>query len=717
VTGSKAPPASGQSAAEKLASLARYPSRTACGVYLVISILFFGLRVVGSPSTAHVGFTSDAAMMMWYLVWWPCAIWHRINPFITHAVWPISGYNLTWATSIPGVALAVAPITAAFGPVVAYNVAALLAPAMSGWAAFELCRRVTRSFGASLAGGFVYGYSPYQLAHAYAGHLPFTLSFVPPCCVLLVLKLLEQQRQQGAKPAVVNRSCTIALALLLVLQFLISTEALATMTVFGGAAIMCGYLLLPGERLALQRAVPPIVLAYGAAAVMLAPFLYGAFVAGAPPREVIFPSAFYSADLMSFIRPGPLMLIPPGNGAVLIAHSAKVWEEGCYLSLPLLAIAVAYFWSHRREPAARLLAAVAIMSAVAALGPVLHVNRHAIIGLPWRMVDALPLIRQALPIRCANYLFLALAIVVSLWINDENARFKKLAMVGLVLTFLPNPVLAVQKSTFDTPAFFGQGLYRRYIRPNETVLIIPYGRNGDSMAWQAESWMYFRMPGGHLSTTPEDFRRWPVVNTLETAIPLPDAAEQFKAFAVANRIDAVVVTDRANGAERELPGLLGIRPLHIDGVSLYQLQTNSLRDPQSLPFLQKSASEGWVSMLLCAAQRYSAAGGNLGDLDPAKAHDMALLPNSKWSATLDLLLAASAHGASNGLWLGPARNNGIAVGLFTSPSAAAELLSRYRPYLVRALYPYPRVYSTMDGSSLHFMLLDLESAAATRACN
>src|SRR6266550_1942674 len=70
------------------------PNLTALGLYLLISILFFGLRVASDPAAVHVGFTSDVAMMMWYLVWWPYALVHGVNPFITHAVWPVTGYNL-----------------------------------------------------------------------------------------------------------------------------------------------------------------------------------------------------------------------------------------------------------------------------------------------------------------------------------------------------------------------------------------------------------------------------------------------------------------------------------------------------------------------------------------------------------------------------------------------------------------------------------------------
>lgn len=689
----------------------------AFALYLLISILLLGLRVVGSPATAHVGFTSDVAMMMWYLVWWPHAIGRGINPFITHAVWPTTGYNLTWATSIPAIAIAFAPVTIIFGPVVAYNLAALMAPALSAWTAFLLCRRLTGKFVGSLLSGYLYGFSPYQLAHCYSGHLSLTFSFIPPLCILLVLSCIEAQKLAGQKGAGRVFRFTLWLALLLVIQCLISNEVLATMTMVGGAALIAAFILMPGKRSELRLLILPIASAYCIAAIILAPFLYYAFVAGSPPREPIFPSSFFSADLLSFFVPGPLMLIPPQGAPAIIAHSATLWEEGCYIGLPLILIAIAYFAAHFREPRGRLLAGMFFLTAGAELGPVLYVNRHGIMRLPWTVVEMLPLVRQALPIRFGNYMFLILSIVVTLWFYQDTTRFKKLAVASIVLAFLPNPALAWYRSIYGTPAFFAQGLYRQYLRPKENVLIIPYGRNGASMAWQAESWMYFRMPGGHLSTTPDDFRRWPVVNTLETSLPLPDSAAQLKAFAAAYKIDAIVVADDARDPERNLATSLGVRPLHIGGVSLYRLPPDILDDPVSLPLLQKTASEAWFSELLCAAQRFVADGMSLAGLNPARAHELGLLPDSKWSENLQLLFAAAPHGASNGLWVGAGRDGAVEIGLFTTAATVADMVSGYRPYIISVLYPYPHRYSRITDSYLHFLMVRLRpSILKERVC-
>lgn len=183
---------------------------TALVLYALISVVLFGLPVIGRPATAQVGFLRDPSVMMWSMVWWPHAIAHRVNPFITHAIWAPPGYNLTWATSIPAPALLFAPVTVTFGPVISYNLAALLAPAASGWAAFLLCRHLTRNLGGAFIGGLIYGFSPYEVGHVLGGHLSLTFILIPPFCILTVLLLIED--------AITRRSFVIGFALLLVIS-------------------------------------------------------------------------------------------------------------------------------------------------------------------------------------------------------------------------------------------------------------------------------------------------------------------------------------------------------------------------------------------------------------------------------------------------------------------------------------------------------------------
>src|SRR5712664_1329868 len=199
----------------------------AFAIYLLASIIFFGLRVLPDPQHSFVGFGKDARASMWFLLWWPYAMLHGLNPFWSDLVWAPAGFNLAWATSIPGPSLIATPITLTLGPVVAFNLLVLMAPTLSAWAGFVLCRRVTGAFWPSLAGGYVFGFSSYELGHL-LGHLNLSLVFIPPFIGYFLVRRFEAAIRPSA--------FVTALTLFLLAQFSVSTEVFATMTVFGATA-------------------------------------------------------------------------------------------------------------------------------------------------------------------------------------------------------------------------------------------------------------------------------------------------------------------------------------------------------------------------------------------------------------------------------------------------------------------------------------------------
>jgi hypothetical protein len=687
-------------------------SMTALAFYLTLSVVLFGLHVIASPGAAHVGFGADPAAMMWFIAWWPYAIWHHLNPFITYAVWSSTGYNLTWATSMPAVAFALAPVTATLGVVVAYNLAALLAPALSAWCAFLLCRRLTGRFSSALVGGLIYGFSPYQVAHVIGGQLVLTLNFIPPLCVLLVLLLVKNE--------ITNPRFTVAFALVLVVQCLISTEVLATMTVFGAIALIAAVALLPASRGRLIATLAPIALAYVSAAVILSPFLYYALVKGSPPKELIFPPSFFSADLLSFIVPGWLLLMNPfGADGLASRFTGNLWENGSYFGIPLLALSGLWLWRSRREPAARWLALTLSVVLVCALGPVLQADGRRLVPLPWALADKLPLVRHALPVRFSSYAFLILAVIVSMALCDPGIPFRNAAMTVILVSIFPNPAFLLRPSRYDTPQFFARGLYRNFLKPGANVLVLPYGWNGPSMAWQAQSQMYFRMPGGYIGPTPlDDFRQWPLSLTLTNSVPVPDPAQQLKAFSANYGIDVILVADGATRVERNLAASLDLKPVKAGGVLLYYLPKDRKGDlsARQLHTFQRSTADEWFMELLCAAKRFLADGHELADLSPTQLRSLGVLSDSGWIASLPLLLAGTKKGTGNGLWVGPGPDGTIAVGLPVWRAAAGQLISSYGGDATSVLYPYPSRYAgALPGDeSPYFLMMTLRSSVLKR---
>jgi hypothetical protein len=50
-------------------------------VYLVLSSVFFGRVLFGRFSTFCIGTGPDPRAMMWFLMWWPHALAHGLDPF------------------------------------------------------------------------------------------------------------------------------------------------------------------------------------------------------------------------------------------------------------------------------------------------------------------------------------------------------------------------------------------------------------------------------------------------------------------------------------------------------------------------------------------------------------------------------------------------------------------------------------------------------------
>ena len=62
-----------------------------------------------------IGRGTDSNIFIWSFGWWPHALLHGENPVFTHAIWAPDGVNLSWVTSVPGLALLFAPLTLVAG--------------------------------------------------------------------------------------------------------------------------------------------------------------------------------------------------------------------------------------------------------------------------------------------------------------------------------------------------------------------------------------------------------------------------------------------------------------------------------------------------------------------------------------------------------------------------------------------------------------------------
>ena len=233
---------------------------------------------------------------------------------------------------------------------------------------------------------------------------------------------------------------------------------------------------------------------------VVSPYLYYLFAFGSP--RGFWSIHACSADLLNFVIPAPtnaLGVIPVIERLAGPFATCGIAEEDAYIGLPLIILAAIYAWWHWREPTGKLLVDSLIITCALAMGPLLHF-RGAMLGEgPGKILAMLPALNKALPARFTMYPFLVLAIMASTWFATSQSGSATKVTLGalIVISTLPNLSGSYWTSRDDSPRFFITPLYRQYLAPEENVLVLPFGIRGNSMLWQAETDMYFKMVGGY----------------------------------------------------------------------------------------------------------------------------------------------------------------------------------------------------------------------------
>jgi len=536
----------------------------AASIYIALAVLFFGGKILSDPWHYYIGSGQDPAGYMWCLVWWPFAVAHKINPFVSQLIWAPNGVNLEWAASIPGPSLLLSPLTRYAGPVFTYNLLMLVAPASAATAAFLVCSRISRDFFPAFVGGYLFGFSTYALGQELS-HLSLALVACIPLAVYFVLLRIA---------GLISLKVFLLLyAVALILLFLIATETFATFSAFTAMALFFAIILLPGIRKLLLRTSIEIALAYGICVFLISPFLYYVF-SGGVPRPSHSPE-LCSADLLSFIVPTQVTYF--GSGllkpvADRLSPQLEFSERGGYLGLALL-VASFHCWRHRREPLVRLAMLLIVAIAICSLGPRLHLGGKALFTLPWALMLRFPLIDQALPIRFSLYIWLLVAMLTTCSLSvDIHSRLLQLGVgLSVILSVAPNiPYFRTQVTKVDTPEWFTTGRFKQVVPADAILLILPYGHFGNSMLWQAQSGMSFRMVGGYISSlTPSEYLRWSSLRLLDLENPAHPKRDLL-VFLRTHHIYGIVVAKQL-AAWRDALTNLGIQPAESGDVLFYRL--------------------------------------------------------------------------------------------------------------------------------------------------
>ncbi len=551
----------------------------AFAVYLAVFVVAYAQPLIHHLSLPNLRqYWTDPNFYLWSMQWWPYAVSHGLNPLFSNQIGAPHGYSLAWATTAPAVDLLMWPVTAAFGVLVSYNLMLLLVPPVSAWACFLAARRLTGRFWPSLLAGVAYGFCPYELVHNWQGQPNLTAIALFPLMAYLVLHWWDGTMR--------TTWFVIGMALAMAVEFYTFNEAFFDMTAVLAGGLLIG-LAVAGRAawrkvawLALYAAI-----AYAGAIALAAPYLYYALKHS--PKTFLRQEPGFSLRLIRLVLPSSDKVF----GLSRLANYSNIVGRGGiddYAGIPLLVVLLGIAVFAWRSRISRLLVIGFLFVLALAVGPNLIAVNTALVRLPWARLWSLPIARSAEPSRFIVFLVLVLALALALWLAAPaksrlvTAARWALGLLAVAAILADTPTVygavdpippgyrppAAMTPSNPLPPFITQGLYRQYIKPGETVVVVTH-RGNAGMLFQAAAGFYFRIAGGFInaSLTPPDALPHPI--TL-AAHPGMGADRTFADYLKTAGVGAILVEQAweepwmHNFATR-----LGMRGTSAGGVTIY----------------------------------------------------------------------------------------------------------------------------------------------------
>jgi hypothetical protein len=547
-------------------------------IYFGVFILAFGLALIGRLGVPQVGqIYVDPQIFIWSYQWWPYAITHGLNPLYTTQIGAPVGYNLAaWTPSAPAAALLMWPITALWGPVVSFNLTLLVAPPASAWAAFVAARRLTKRFWASLLAGAVYGFTLYELAHNSSGQVNVNVTLLFPLIVYLVL--LWWDGTLG------RTGFMIWLAVTLALEFYTFSEAFLDAAMVTVAALVVGFAAAGrGLRRKVARLAGFTAAGYAGALILASPYLI--YELRNMPNGLTRNAPGFELHLVGLILPRADRLWGLPTSLVSFARSNP---NAGYVGIPMLVLLILFAiltWSNKL---ARVLVIMFVVIILLGLGSTFNVTKQPLFSLPWGGLWNLPIAQSVETSRFILFGFLVLAFVVALWLAaPARSRLSRAARWGLAVLALAvmfaneatlaevvvppvmfKPAVASLKPEDALPPFIADGLYKKYLTPGETIVVLSQ-RGNAGMLFQAETDFYFRIAGGFInaSLTPVNAIP-PQVDVLSD--PTPARVKAFKAYLKTSRVGAIIVEQAWSEHWMYVFGGLGMKGTTVGGVTIFR---------------------------------------------------------------------------------------------------------------------------------------------------
>ncbi len=455
----------------------------------------------GASSTVRCSCWDDG-QQVWFIAWPAYALAHGLSPFSSAWLWSPHGVNLLDNASSPLAGIVLSPVTWLFGPFVSTTLALTLAPGLSAWGCWLACRRFVEWQPACWVAAFVFGYSPFVVGSAAAGHLSIALLVFPPLILVVLHEILVRQRWSPMR-------CGLALGALLFGQFLVSAEILTILVPVAVVGIAVAVIASPRRALASF------------------PFAIRALGIGALTALVLL------AVPVGYMLAGPQHIhgsVWSGLQDFLVARAYTLWSAGTYQSTSfgvpdgppvafmgfgviLVALAsVAIAW---RRPALWVMAIVALTATVFSWGGFFFFSGDHFFTshwLPWSWFTNQPVVDNIIAGRFSALADLGVAVVIAIGLDALHRSLPwhlPRAGWGVLVVAVAALMLVPVWVTYEAPLV---------VQPVElppwyttAALTVPQGSvitsypfpasstlMAEPMVWQAADGMRFRLAGGYI---------------------------------------------------------------------------------------------------------------------------------------------------------------------------------------------------------------------------
>jgi hypothetical protein len=662
-------------------------------LYAVLALFYFGISPASLPK-ALIGEGGDPKQSVWFLAWLPHALLHGENPFFTSAVFQPGRVNLAWSTTMPTLALVSWPITRLFGPIASFNLLTLAAPTLASLSCFYLARSLFGKTAPAIVAGYLFGFSPYMLGQL-IGHLNLDFTALVPPMALVTLAFLRAQLSAA--------KFILWFSLLVILQFGISTEIMASTVFFGGVLWIISYWMKPNLRPRLRKLVGAVGCSGVIAAVVLSPYLIAIIKGFSSLPSTLNSPTFYSADLVNYLIPTQTTLI---GGAVAArisqTFSGNPSEQGAYLGLAVLCILALAARSGWKVAKVRVLLITLIITILCALGPELHILGREVLPLPWKLILHVPLLRSALPTRFSMFTWLIASVLVAYYLAEASYQLVVRVSLGAlaIASVVPNLAYGAWFEEAHVPRLFlASPSSQRTLLGKRNLFILPYG-NGNAMLWQAADHFSFKMAGGYIGAA--DI---PVLYRNHAAL-LGATQSTLALGALTGRLVCNLLQTFQVGRVVIPPGigpqLLGALKPDAAGVQKYGdltlVATKHRLNRCSLGSLDLQEFQ----MMLRATRSFLASGKPLSSLTPPEVERSGLLPAGFSGYQLT---ASNSNWTKLGGWIGPWGSGSFGIGIVGNGPAVAKIIATYVGQASRIYFPYPNILQKSEPLSVNGQLL------------